>query len=291
MKQMKKILLFSLALVVATVSFAQTSVNIDFNEKELLKPVKKNISVDVDFTPFDGAKVVSMKAINLRYFFKNDIAIRLGLNFEYNSKDEDISDLMKNSSDDVLSESFGDKSSSTVLWGFNIGFEKHFKGTDRLSPYLGVDVIYNHFNSKMDVFSKHVDNDLGFTTSVYMSTEGSTSIAKWRNISDGYRTNEGLIIDQPEDRAYSEIGLNLIAGVNYYVIKHLYLGVEMGFGFKNKWTGKVSAKNYSEKFYTNSNFDNNDLEKNKMSDMNLPNRSQFLISKNINSAIKLGFVF
>lgn len=288
---MKKIFLFSLALVVVSVTFAQTSVNIDFNEKELLKPVKKYISVDVDFTPFDGANIVSMKAINLRYFFRKDMAIRLGLNFDYSSNSEDRSDLIDDVADNILSESYGDVSSSTILWGFNIGVEKHFKGTNRLSPYLGLDFVYNRFSSKMDYYSTHIDKDLGFTTSVYVSTQGSTSVAKWRNISDGYRTDEKLIIDKPEDRAYYELGLNLIAGVNYYVIKHLYLGVEMGFGFKNKWSGDVSAKNYSEKFYTNSNFDNNDIEKNKMSDINLPNRSQFLISKNINSALKLGFVF
>lgn len=288
---MKKILLLSLVLSFASISFAQSIVIKGISDQDSLKASAHDFSVNVDFTPFNGAKIVSMKAINLRYFLKDDIALRFGFNIDYNSLDEDSSEYTKTNFGDVVNKTFDDFSSSTTQWGINIGFEKHFKGTNRLSPYLGIDFVYNNFSSQMEASKTFTNIKAAYTVRNKIKTEGSTSPAVWKDVLNDYTIADKLVIDEPANRSFTEIGLNVVAGLDFYVIKHLYLGVEMGLGFKNRYYGDVSAKNYSIRSYSDSSLNDDEIGENKMQDVTLPNKSFFSFSKNINTAIKLGFVF
>lgn len=131
------------------------------------------------------------------------------------------------------------------------------------------------------------DNISGSTTLVSVKTVGSTSFAVWKDVLKSNDVQDKLIIENPKDRDYSEIGLNLIAGVNYYVIRNIYLGIEMGFGLKNRWLGDVSAKNYSGESVSGS-YNNHGVDE--MRDVSLPELSAFKFSNNVSMSIKLGFV-
>lgn len=42
-----------------------------------------------------------------------------------------------------------------------------------------------------------------------------------------------------ENRAYTELGIGALAGVDYYFARNIYLGVEVGYGFSRYSYGKV----------------------------------------------------
>lgn len=283
----KLLLLLSLMLVITTASISQTIVKPNRVKESFVKPQKRDVSIDIGFIPSNGDDTENMKAINLRYFIKDDVAIRFGLNIDYTKRNSNLSNLIKQSSNNVILESSAEMTSSVLLWGFNIGFEKHLKGIAKLSPYFGLDFIYNYLDSQMVSAGTYKDNISGSTTLVSVKTVGSTSFAVWKDVLKSNDIQDKLIIENPENRTYSEIGLNLIAGVNYYVIKNIYLGIEMGFGFRNRWLGDVSAKNYSGESVSGS-YNNHGVDE--MRDVSLPELSEFKFSNNVSMSIKLGFV-
>ncbi|MGB5990207.1 MAG: hypothetical protein WBG43_10750 [Marinifilaceae bacterium] len=283
----KLLLLLSLILVITTASISQTIVKANRVKESFVKPQKKDVSIDIGFRPSNGDDTENMKAINLRYFIKDDVAIRFGLNIDYTKTNSDVSNLIKQSSNNVILESSAEMTSSVLLWGFNIGFEKHLKGIAKISPYFGFDFIYNDLSSQMVAAGTYKDNISGSTTLVSVKTVGSTSFAVWKDVLKSNDVQDKLIIENPKDRDYSEIGLNLIAGVNYYVIRNIYLGIEMGFGLKNRWLGDVSAKNYSGESVSGS-YNNHGVDE--MRDVSLPELSAFKFSNNVSMSIKLGFV-
>ena len=76
---------------------------------------------------------------------------------------------------------------------------------------------------------------------------------------------------------YTQIGLNLLFGADYYISKHLYLGVELGFGFNSTSykdnTITVVIPNTTTTPTTN------------------PGSSAFNLGVNYNSFLRLGWAF
>lgn len=124
------------------------------------------------------------------------------------------------------------------------GIEKHLDGTDRLSPYYGAGV------------------NLGFKTAT-STTElpGSDTkfIGAW---------NTG-----GKERGYVNIGFHGIAGADFFIAQHVYLGTEIGFGVT--WENPSNIKRESGDSTTT------------LSEAG----SNFELAPQFNSAIRLGFVF
>ncbi len=129
-----------------------------------------------------------------RYFFKDDMAIRAAFGIQ-NESDTDTS--VKN----VTSK----KSSSA--FSLAAGIEKHFSGTDRLSPYVGADLGIVSQSSK---------------TSVTNDTDSSLNV---------------------ETKTAPIFGItgNLLFGADYYIAKSLYLGAEAGLALSYASEGKASS--------------------------------------------------
>lgn len=87
------------------------------------------------------------------------------------------------------------------------GIEKHFTGTRRLSPYIGATL-------PIGVTSGHYEDE-------GIEVKGSTS-------PDGYY-----------NRSSVNIGLNGLAGADFYVAKNFYIGIEAGIGATYYRSGKV----------------------------------------------------
>ena len=136
-----------------------------------------------------------MNNLRFRYFASSDIAYRLGFSVS-SSTTKDITANQGPNSDIDLE----DKTSS---FGFSInpGIEKHFEGTDRLSPYVGAVLNF--------------------------STVSTTRTQESLNGSDVVETE----IKNPNDNDATNIGLNLVLGADWYFSKHIYMGTEVGFGF------------------------------------------------------------
>jgi len=161
-------------------------------------------SAEVNFNPLSVSNSpISLDYLKARMFLNENIAVRLG--FELNSYSEDSKSVSNPGPNQIVQET----KSSYFIFGLHPGIEYHIKGTDRLSPYVGAEI---NFSMK----------------------SATSTITNYQNVSgesikyDGGWDNAGTT-----NPAYTKIGFNIICGTDYYVAKHLYLGVEVGLGLSS----------------------------------------------------------
>ena len=123
--------------------------------------------------------------MRFRYFKSKSLAFRLGLSVTGKTT-EDKTILIP--APTLLSQSIITENSGFDL---NLGVEKHFSGSNRLSPYMGVDAI---FASKS--FSKN-ENFSNGDYFYYKNTDGTTN------------------------KSSTILGLRLVSGVDFYIAKKL----------------------------------------------------------------------
>lgn len=136
-------------------------------------------------------------AIRFRYFVTENIAARVTLGMNNTSSTDNF---YENEQDN--SGGAGTYTSKSSSMGVAIGGEYHFTGTDRLSPYGGLDIMFG--SGKM-------------TTSGDMS-DGSSWVDQYSEESEA---STGMF------------GVNLVAGTDYYFAENFYLGLELGLGFSS----------------------------------------------------------
>ena len=83
-----------------------------------------------------------------------------------------------------------------------VGAEYHFAGTDRLSPYAGLDIMFGS----------------GKLTTEGTNSDGTTWI-------DDY--------SESSEAKTSMFGVNLVAGTDYYFAENFYIGLELGLGWQS----------------------------------------------------------
>lgn len=94
------------------------------------------------------------------------------------------------------------KKESSFGWEIAPGIEKHFAGTDRLSPYVGAELRVAGKSTTVTEESRVANDKIETVTS--------------KNFEQG---------------GFLALGLNLIAGADFYFAKKVYLGGEFGYGF------------------------------------------------------------
>lgn len=153
----------------------------------------KETTLEVQFEPF-GNNPISLNGIRARWFSTPKKAFRLNV---FAGLDTD-SQITQQENDGADLEELRDKN---TRFSINVrpGFERHLKGTDRLSPYFGMEF------------------DLAFQTSVHKE-----------EIQPG---TEVHYIKTVNENGFIRMGTNLVAGFDYYIAKKLYLGTEFGYGF------------------------------------------------------------
>jgi outer membrane protein W len=146
--------------------------------------------------------MISVGGLRFRYFVTNNIAVRLSLGFSSSKRTQNFYenpvDLTGNSGTYVTK-----MGTSTI----GIGGEYHFKGTEKLSPYAGLDINFG----------------MGKTTTEGEQTDGVTWVA--------------TDYAEKSERKAAGFGVGLVAGTDYYFAEHFYIGVELGIGF-NAHTAK-----------------------------------------------------
>jgi hypothetical protein len=159
-----------------------------------------DIPIELEFSPL-GANPLKISSIRSRYFLKDNLAFRTGI-FLGGTSNPSYSEI--NNIELV---------NSSRSFNFNIrpGIEKHFNGTDRLSPYYGGEL---SFTNKKDVTSNQ---------SVWLSN--ADEIKTQKNISSN-----------------SIYGLNIFSGADFYITDKIFLGVEIGFGLQYDGRGRTSVK-------------------------------------------------
>ena len=175
---MKKVLVIAV-LAVCTFSFASAQEN--------YKPRGGDFSLEVGFAPF-GQDIINAGALAGYIHFSDNVALKIGLK-------------LNTGSDKVDNGETGDKLDIKKSSNFNVsvnpGIVYSFKGTPRLTPYIGAGL------------------GLGFGTHTYKHESGSSTQKRAHCVEGDSFT----------------AGLGVATGFNYYFAKNLYVGAEVELGF------------------------------------------------------------
>jgi opacity protein-like surface antigen len=189
---MKKVIL-SMAVALACVSGAYAQ-----------KQAGGEKNLEVQFTPFSSTAGgnIGISGIRFRMFNSESSAIRFTLN---------LGGTNTTTATTQAGLSDGDPN-SPVLYSYNNnfnltlrpGYEKHFAGTDRLSPYIGGEVIFTLSKTSQE-------------QEYYNGTNAAPTGRSTWNIT--------------QKDGYTYFGLAAVAGVDFYFADNLYMGTEISFGF------------------------------------------------------------
>ncbi|WP_018630794.1 hypothetical protein [Niabella aurantiaca] len=145
--------------------------------------------------------------LRFRYFAKETLAFRLGFGLSSTKSTDNVYD----TDDDSRKGTYKTGETDFLL---NLGVEKHFTGTERLSPYVGGDLLLSVANEK---------------------TEFKNTSMSGNDYADG---NSGSI----KGPGSVGFGVRAVVGADYYIAKRVYLGAEAGFGFLSTKLGETKIK-------------------------------------------------
>lgn len=157
------------------------------------KATKENpFSLEGQLSYVESSLSFSAPSVRLRYFWADDLAARVSLTTINGSEKDYYYEKANNEGGE------GTRTEGSSGIQLSLGAEKHFKGTDKLSPYVGADLAYG----------------MGNTTEKWEKFDGS-----------GYSSD----YTRSDKNSGSSLGLNLVAGTDYYFAQNFYLGLELGF--------------------------------------------------------------
>jgi|SRR5690554_1010402 len=180
---MKKVLIIAAAaLFIGSTASAQ----------EVMKQTGGEQNLEVLFAPLGGSPI-GINGIKYRKFTSATTAIRASV----------FVGLESATTKTLGGGSTGKDELKTTNSRFDIsiqpGIEKHFVGTDRLSPYYGAEAL------------------IGF------GTRGTKRDAT-------YGVDNSIKSIKSNSQSFLDIGVNAFAGVDFYFADNIYLGAEFGFG-------------------------------------------------------------
>jgi len=198
---MKKVILsFALALTTVAGAFAQKQQG---GEKNL----------EVQFAPLGGSPI-GIDGIRLRLFNSDGtgaIRVRLGLGGTNDVTVRQQAYETPNAGGTMTTVPELYDTEKTFNFSIRPGYEMHFEGTDRLSPYVGAELM---FGMGSETLTKEFQDGINDTE--------DNDPAKWATW------------EAERKRGTTTFGLNAVAGFDFYFVDNLYLGAEIGFGFQNK---------------------------------------------------------
>jgi hypothetical protein len=219
--------------------------------QDSLKVKAGEFSTELNINPFQGELSLNntLNQIKVRYFLKDDFALRVGFIFS-NKKDETKIDNPYGTNP----FSYEAVKKSNMI-GLNLGVEKHFLGTKKLSPYLAGEF---SIGSKK---SNHTFEQGNIKTEI----DGA-----WQSVANP--PNNYFVYDE---RGFTKFGINLVAGFDYYISRHFFFGYEFNF--------ELSKTKFSDIDITTD--DNNQQDTQDRDD------SSVSIGPNLINGIRLGFIF
>jgi hypothetical protein len=159
---------------------------------------KGNVASGVSSDKFDLSTVGVLKG---RYFFQDDLALRLSLGLSSPSVKSTLEE---------TNHSLENKYRATTLY-FGLGVEKHFAGTDRLSPYVGAELHVGSYTTNTE------SNDTRTVGTIVTKTNQQIKSAP------GFTFGGGLFM-----------------GADYYIAPKVFLGLEAGLNIDAHSLGKTT---------------------------------------------------
>lgn len=222
---------------------------------------------EVNFAPL-GGNPIGISGIQFKSYSSETSAFRMNIFIGKSNNVTNISQqlLEKKAGGDSLFLLQDTKSSLEI--GLRPGIEKHFAGTDRLSPYIG---------AELDVAKK-------FTTEKVETQNNYTTTAD--------APGEIYTLKTTGKDGFLRVGVNAVAGFDYFFAKKLYIGAEFGFGVSYKKMSKIKTKDEDTKAATEFAISQGaKIDPFKEADPQVQKGSSFNIGPNVNSAIRVGFLF
>lgn len=168
------------------------SMSISRAETPALKPAKGTFTTQVGMSLSSFNNNVMSMGLNGRYFIKDQLAVRISLLVD---NQKQVNNTAENANGTGGVGSFTTNNNGNMIM---LGFEKHFNGTRRLSPYAGAEI--------------------GF---------GSSSVK-----TEGVNYNNSIFINNYTEnghRKFSDFGINTFLGFDYWIGEGVYVGVEYTF--------------------------------------------------------------
>ena len=159
---------------------------------------KGNVASGVSSNKFDLSTVGVLKG---RYFFQDDLALRLSLGLSSPSVKSTLEE---------TNHSLENKYRATTLY-FGLGVEKHFTGTDRLSPYVGAELHVGSYTTNAE------SNDTRTVGTIVTKTNQQIKAAP------GFTFGGGLFM-----------------GADYYIAPKVFLGLAAGLNIDAYSLGKTT---------------------------------------------------
>ena len=254
---MKKIILFILPLLLTFSLSAQNDEIFGNNKNENPFTSQSNMQeagshvIEVSFNPGNifgsgSGDIFSLinGTIKYRHFKSDTKAMRYGVKLFYFSD----TDITQQANDDFDLLELKDYTTVYSI-SFMPGMEKHFKVSDKISPYIGWQLLLGYQATSL---VEEYQDDKDIETLTFSNSSG--------------HAGEGLL----------NVGAGVFSGVDYYFVKHFYVGVELGIGV-----------GYSKKLATKY-IDSGDSD----SDIELKNGSRFVLAPGLTTGnIRLGWTF
>lgn len=214
---MKKLVLSSALLVSFMSANAQEALSAP---TVAFKPTAGNVAVELGLSGGIMNTVTSLSSsgntfpgmVKVRYFLADDLALRASFNFSSGSQTKKVYEIKSGKQTDNV----GTSKTSSSFFGVNLGIEKHFTGTERLSTYIGGDLSLG--TSGVSVKEEKYFNG------AYNEDRGQ-KIKGWNGIDPN-----GPDGDDARFGGFG-FGLRAVTGADYYFVKKVYLGAEAGWGF------------------------------------------------------------
>jgi opacity protein-like surface antigen len=173
-----------------------------FAQKPSADDSKFSLEGGLNYNAGDGIQW-SAPTIRFRYFVNDNIAgrLQLGLGDGMGTPSSESFTFAENTDGTGAT---GTDNISRSSWTLQLGGEYHLAGTDRLSPYfmLGINVGGGSYTREWANF-----NGLGYSEN-YISREINAGVFRF--------------------------GVNIGAGMDYYIFENVYLGLELGLGWMSQ---------------------------------------------------------
>jgi len=167
-------------------------------------------NLEVQFTPLGGSPI-GINGLRFRMFNSESSAIRVGFSVG-GSKTQTVNTQPGEEVGPDGKVQMPELYDTEKSFNFSIrpGYEKHFAGTDRLSPYVGGEIIFAMGSETLtrEFSGPQTSDDLG-------------DFAKY------------VTWEMTRKQGTTTFGVNGVAGVDFYFVDNLYMGVELGLGFQS----------------------------------------------------------
>ena len=271
--KLKQVFVF-LLLITPTLLFSQTDSISKLCCKRSSFPAGKTKMLELNFNPFSSTGVISFENLQTKYWLNKKTVLRLGI--QMSKKGTSLTDDDYDSAEKHKTNA----SEKTFLYGIKPGIEFRLLQNSKVSPYVGFEMQYKNRSTSADYkeYNESYDYSSGQAVLKYEFVETKVDGGLRDITSSTINTTNGSYyysaVSYDNERAFSSLGGNLLLGSDFYFVRNMYFGFEVGLGYES-----IKYKQVNVDIST-------DVNK-----MTIPSYSTNNLGFYYNSAIRLGVWF